>query len=165
MISKVKVTEPLMSVPLRPRKLNQAIRALVKSKIELHREVEFKMSLKPANAIVNADQFLEQLLENLIENAIEHNPRTEKKVWVTMIEKGQGFEIIIGDNGNGITTSVREAIFDVSRRYGGVGLHQAKQICEKYGGLIKTRDRVSRKPTEGVEFVIWLPKTRFNNTE
>lgn len=165
MISKIKVTEPLMSVPLRPRKLNQAIRALIKSKKEQHREIEFSMSLKPAGAIVNADQFFEQLLDNLIENAIEHNPRAEKKVWVQMTEKGEGFEISIGDNGHGITESLRGTIFDVSRRYGGVGLHQAKQICEKYGGQIETRDRVSGEPTEGVEFVIWLPKTRVNNSE
>ncbi|MHA2026055.1 MAG: PAS domain-containing sensor histidine kinase [Candidatus Thorarchaeota archaeon] len=165
MISKVKVTEPLMSVPLRPRKLNQAVNALVQSQKKKHLDVEFEVSLKPDNAIVNADQFLEQLLENLIENAIEHNPRTEKKVWVHLIENDDGFEIVIGDNGHGITDSLQGALFDVARRYGGVGLHQAKQICDKYDGRIKVRDRVSGTPNEGVEFVVWLPKTRINNSE
>ncbi|MHA2159379.1 MAG: PAS domain-containing sensor histidine kinase, partial [Candidatus Thorarchaeota archaeon] len=165
MISKVKVTEPLMSVPLRPRKLNQAVNALVQSQKKKHLDVEFEVSLKPDNAIVNADQFLEQLLENLIENAIEHNPRTEKKVWVHLIENDDGFEIVIGDNGHGITDSLQGALFDVARRYGGVGLHQAKQICDKYDGRIKVRNRVSGTPNEGVEFVVWLPKTRINNSE
>jgi K+-sensing histidine kinase KdpD len=165
MISKVKVTEPLMSVPLRPRKLNQAINTLVQTQKKLHQDVEFEVSLKPDNAIVNADQFLEQLFENLIENAIEHNPRTDKKVWVQLIENDDGFEVSIGDNGHGITESLGVAIFDVARRYGGVGLHQAKQICDKYAGRIETRDRVPGNPKEGVEFVIWLPKIKVNNSE
>ncbi|MGY5864106.1 MAG: PAS domain S-box protein [Candidatus Thorarchaeota archaeon] len=165
MISKVKVTEPLMSVPLRPRKLSQAVNELMQTQKKIHQDVEFNISLKPDHAIINADQFLEQLLENLIENAIEHNPRTEKKVWIQMIESGDGYEISVGDNGHGITEALQGAIFDVTRRFGGVGLHQAKQICEKYGGLIKTRDRVSGKPDKGVEFVVWLPKTRITNSE
>ncbi len=163
MISKVKVTEPLMSVPLRPRKLNQAIKTLVQFQKELHRDVEFEVNLKPIDAIVEADQFLEQLLENLIENAIEHNPRTQRKVWVKLSESENGFEISIGDNGHGISRSLKSAIFDVSRRYGGVGLHQAKQICDKYGGRIDTRDRVSGQPQQGVEFVVWIPKIRESN--
>ncbi|MHA1944371.1 MAG: PAS domain-containing sensor histidine kinase, partial [Candidatus Thorarchaeota archaeon] len=165
MISKVKVTEPLMSVPLRPRKLNPAIEAIVKAYEKLHRDVEFVVSLKPSDAIVNADQFLEQLLENLIENAIEHNPRIERKVWVKLSKSGEGFELVIGDNGPGITGSLKDAIFDVSRRFGGVGLHQTKQICDKYGGRIETRDRVAGKPTQGIEFLIWIPKTRNINGE
>jgi signal transduction histidine kinase len=165
MISKVKVTEPLMSVPLRPRKLIPAIETIVHSQKEQHRDVEFDMSLKPADAIVDADQFLEQLLGNLIENAIEHNPRSNRKVWVKMSESGDGYEISIGDNGHGISGSLKGAIFDVSRRYGGVGLHQAKQICDKYSGRIDSRDRVSGQPTDGVEFVIWIPKVRDSDPE
>ncbi|MFW9869425.1 MAG: ATP-binding protein, partial [Candidatus Thorarchaeota archaeon] len=163
MISKVKVTEPLMSVPLRPRNLNQAIDALVKSQMSQHRDVSFDANLIPMDAIVDADQFLEQLIDNLIENAIQHNPRSERKVWIKLIESGDGYEISIGDNGHGISSSLKSAIFDISRRYGGVGLHQAKQICDKYGGRIDTRDRVPGKPNQGVEFVIWLPKTRESN--
>jgi signal transduction histidine kinase len=165
MISKVKVTEPLMSVPLRPRKLKQAIEELLKEQKKVHRDVEFEVSLQVPEAIANADQYLEQMLANLIENAIEHNPNTEKKVWVKLTEEGEGYEISIGDNGHGITESLQGSIFDVTRRYGGVGLHQTKQICDKYDGQIGTRDRVSGKPEEGVEFVVWLPKIRIVNTK
>jgi PAS domain S-box-containing protein len=165
MISKVKVTEPLMSVPLRPRKLNQAIETLIQSQEDLHRDVEFKISFETTDAIINADQFLEQMLENLIENAVEHNPNKEKKVWVRLTEEGDGYEISIGDNGHGMTDTLRQTIFDVTRRYGGVGLHQAKQICDKYDGQIGTRDRVQGEPDEGIEFVVWLPKIRVVNSQ
>ncbi|MFX1560291.1 MAG: PAS domain S-box protein [Promethearchaeota archaeon] len=159
MISKVKVTEPLMSVPLRIRKLSTTIQSVVEAQKEQHKDVKFELSLDVDNALVDADQFLEQLLDNLIENAIEHNPREERIVWVSIKESGEGYEIIIGDNGHGISGSLKTAIFDVSRRYGGVGLHQSKQICDKYSGRIDVKDRVKGQPTKGAEFVVWLPKT------
>ena len=160
MISKVKVTEPLMSVPLRIRKLSTTIESVIEAQRDQHRDVTFELMLNAENALINADQFLEQLLDNLIENAIEHNPREKRTVWISLRESGEGYEIVIGDNGHGISGSLKAAIFDVSRRYGGVGLHQSKQICDKYGGRIDVRDRVKDKPTMGAEFVVWLPKTR-----
>jgi PAS domain S-box-containing protein len=160
MISKVKVTEPLMSVPLRIRKLDTAIESVVESQKSQHRDVSFEMSLGAANSLVEADQFLEQLLENIIENAIEHNHSDERVVWLSLKESGEGYEISIGDNGQGISGSLKTAIFDVSRRYGGVGLHQSKQICDKYGGRIDVRDRIKGQPTKGAEFIVWLPKSR-----
>ncbi|MFW9834911.1 MAG: PAS domain S-box protein [Candidatus Thorarchaeota archaeon] len=160
MISKVKVTEPLMSVPLRIRKLSTTIESVVEAHKEQHRDVIFEMSIEAENSLIDADQFLEQLLGNIIENAIEHNQREERIVWVSLRESGEGYEVAIGDNGQGISGALKAAIFDVSRRYGGVGLHQSKQICDKYGGRIDVRDRVKGQPTKGAEFVVWLPKTR-----
>jgi PAS domain S-box-containing protein len=160
MISKVKVTEPLMSVPLIIRKLNTTIESVVESQKTQHRDVTFEMSLNADNALIEADQFLEQLFGNLIENAIEHNPREERKVWISLKEAGEGFEVAISDNGHGISGSLKTAIFDLSRRYGGVGLHQSKQICDKYGGRIDARDRIKGEPTKGAEFIVWLPKAR-----
>jgi PAS domain S-box-containing protein len=160
MISKVKVTEPLMSVPLRIRKLDIAIESVIESQKSQHRDVSFEISLDADNSLVEADQFLEQLLENIIENAIEHNHSDERVVWVSLKESGDGYEISIGDNGQGISSSLKTAIFDVSRRYGGVGLHQSKQICDKYGGRIDVRDRIKGQPTKGAEFIVWLPKAR-----
>jgi PAS domain S-box-containing protein len=160
MISKVKVTEPLMSVPLRIRKLDIAIESVIESQKSQHRDVSFEISLDADNSLVEADQFLEQLLENIIENAIEHNHSDERVVWLSLKESGDGYEISIGDNGQGISSSLKTAIFDVSRRYGGVGLHQSKQICDKYGGRIDVRDRIKGQPTKGAEFIVWLPKAR-----
>lgn len=157
MISKVKVTEPLMAVPLKPRKLRPALESVLTQKMDQHRDVDIAITLKADGAIVDADQFLEQLLDNIIDNAIEHNPKPERKVWVVLEKKGDGFDISIADNGPGISEALKTAIFDVSRRYGGVGLHQSKQICDKYGGRISVHDRIPTHPHEGVEFLIWLP--------
>ena len=165
MISKAKVTEPLMSVPLKTRKLAPILEAVVMAQMELHGDVDIAITLKDADAIVDADEFLEQLFANLIENAIEHNPRKEQQIWVKLGKSGAGYEISVADNGSGISESLKKEIFDISRRYGGFGLHQSKQICDKYGGRISVRDRVGGKPDEGAEFIVWIPKTRASNSK
>ena len=165
MISKAKVTEPLMSIPLRPIKLAPILESVVMTQMEMHPDVEIAITLKDADAIVDADKFVEQLFSNLIENAIEHNPRKERYVWVTLRKKNDGYEIVVADNGSGISESLKKEIFDVARRYGGIGLHQAKQICEKYGGTIGVRDRKPDEPDQGVEFIVWIPRNRNSNSE
>ncbi|TFG32713.1 PAS domain S-box protein [Candidatus Thorarchaeota archaeon] len=164
MISKAKVTEPLMSVPLRPTKLAPILESVVMAQMDLYKDADIAITLKDADAIIEADDFLEQLFSNLIENAIEHNPRAERQVWVQLRKNGEGYEISIADNGAGISESLKREIFDVSRRYGGIGLHQSKQICDKYGGRISVRDRVPDHPNQGVEFVVWIPRHRGINS-
>lgn len=165
MISKANVTEPLMSVPLKPRKIAPTLEAIVMAQMELHGDVDIAITLKDADAIVDADEFMDQLFTNLIENAIEHNPRKERQVWVKLRKSGEGYEISVADNGSGISESLKKEIFDVSRRYGGVGLHLTKQICDKYGGRISVRDRVGGKPDEGAEFIVWIPRSEARNSK
>ncbi|TFH06540.1 MAG: PAS domain S-box protein, partial [Candidatus Thorarchaeota archaeon] len=164
MISKAKVTEPLMSVPLRPTKLAPILEGAVMAQMELHSDVDIAITMKDDDAIIDADEFLQQLFANLIENAIEHNARSERQVWVNLRKKGEGYEVTVADNGSGISESLKKEIFDISRRYGGIGLHQSKQICEKYNGHISVRDRVPEKPDQGVEFTVWIPKYRGSNS-
>ena len=164
MISKAKVTEPLMSVPLRPTKLAPILEGVVMAQMDLNKDADIAITLKDADAIIDADEFLEQLFANLIENALEHNPRPERQVWVKLRKSGDGYEISVADNGSGISESLKQEIFDVSRRYGGIGLHQSKQICDKYGGRISVRDRVPNQPDQGVEFIVWIPKHRRANS-
>ena len=68
------------------------------------------------------------------------------------------FEISIADNGRGISDSTKESLFDVSRRFGGVSLHQSKEIIDKYRGTIEVFDRVPGDQKEGTVFKVRLPK-------
>jgi PAS domain S-box-containing protein len=160
MISKVKVTEPLMSVPLHPRRLDSTLADVVEIQRANRKDAEIVYENAVTSAIVNSDEFLEQLFTNIIENAIEHNPKADRKVWIKLLGNGDGYKISISDNGYGLSESLKVAIFDVTRRYGGVGLLQSKQICDKYGGRIEVRNRVQGKPDEGAEFSVWLPKAK-----
>jgi signal transduction histidine kinase len=94
----------------------------------------------------------------VIENAIIHNPEESKRVWVTLTEERGGFEVSVADNGEGVPDSMKDVLFDQERRYGGLGLHQAKRILAKYGGKIEVADRVPGVPSKGALFRLWFPR-------
>jgi len=158
-ITKVKMTEDLMVVPLGPRLLDDVLRKAVETMTAMHKEVKFVSDIRTTEATIQADKFLERILDNVIDNAIDKNPHDIKKVWIKMIESGNGYEVIIEDNGPGISTRLKPKLFDTSRRFGGVGLHQAKHIIEKYGGRIEAFDRVPGQPGRGAGILMWFPKT------
>ena len=107
---------------------------------------------------MKADKFLGNLLTNLLENAVLHNNSKIRHLWVVLSEVNEGFEISIADNGPGIPSSKKETLFDPERRFGGVGIHQALRITQKYGGRMNIHDRVYGDSSQGAEFRIWLPK-------
>ena len=120
--------------------------------------VEFDTSITVRNAVIEADDFLELMISNIMMNAIEHNPNSEKSVWVKLNEGEAGYIISIADNGKGIPDAVKSSLFDTSRRFGGLGLHTAHYIAEKYNGRIEVHDRIVGDPGQGAEFRIWIPK-------
>ncbi|NOR39330.1 MAG: PAS domain S-box protein, partial [Candidatus Thorarchaeota archaeon] len=158
-ITKVKITEDLMTVPLAPRLLDDVLRKTFEMMAAVHKEVQFISDIQATEATIQADKFLEHIFNNVIDNAIDKNPHDIKKVWIKMIESGNGYEVTIEDNGPGISTRLKPKLFDTSRRFGGVGLHQAKHIIEKYGGRIEAYDRVSGQPGRGAGILMWFPKT------
>jgi signal transduction histidine kinase len=110
------------------------------------------------DAEIMADDYLELLITNIVMNAIEHNPNDRKNVWITLDKSDKGYVVKIGDDGPGVGETRKGELFDMARRYGGVGLHQSSQISEKYGGSITVHDRVPGKPEKGAEFHILFPK-------
>jgi PAS domain S-box-containing protein len=157
-IEEAKATEQLLTTPIRERLLDKALEGIVKAYSSQAENVVFETSISVRNALVEADDFLELLISNIMMNAIEHNPRDEKSVWVKLSEVDSGYIISIADNGAGIPNPVKASLFDTSRRFGGLGLHTAHYIVEKYDGRIEVHDRVTGNPGEGAEFRIWLPK-------
>ncbi|MHA2161969.1 MAG: PAS domain S-box protein [Candidatus Thorarchaeota archaeon] len=159
-IGKVKITEELLSVDLTPTDIVKAFKTCVSKFTSTNPDVFVESSISLEKAIVDADEFISAMCANLMENAIEHNPRDEKKVWISIDEKDGGYEISVADNGKGISDITKETLFDATRRFGGVGLHQSREIADKYGGLLKVTDRVPGFPEKGVDFRIWLPKSK-----
>jgi len=159
-IEEAKATEQLLSIPTRERKLDEAIELTIKALSKSSESISFKTSISSRDATIEADDFLELLLSNILMNAIEHNPNEEKKVWVELKENEFEYMVSIADNGKGITDAVKASLFDTSRRFGGLGLHTAHYIVEKYNGHIEVHDRVAGDSTQGAEFRIWIPKPR-----
>jgi len=130
LIEEVRATEFLLHTPQSEKSLTESMATCISALSGRSHSAKFFTSFKPEQALVNADDFLELLLSNILMNAIEHNPNK----------------------------SVKTGLFDMARRFGGVGLHQSHQIIDKYGGTIEVVDRVEGKPSEGAEFRLWFPR-------
>lgn len=101
---------------------------------------------------------LQQILVNLLRNAIEC-PRREPPghVWTTA-SLGQGrIEVIVQDDGPGITPEVRATLFEALRTTKadgmGLGLHLSRRIVEQQGGTLEEDPTVEK----GARFRVILP--------
>ena len=159
-IEEAKATEQLLSLPIRERKLDEAIDITINALLKSSEFINFESSVSTKIATIEADDFLELLLSNILMNAIEHNPKKDKKVWVNLSEVDEGYIVSIADNGKGVPDTLKGGLFDTSRRFGGLGLHTAQFIVEKYKGYIEVVDRVPGDYSQGAEFRIWFPKPR-----
>jgi PAS domain S-box-containing protein len=158
-IRKVKATERLHVEPLRRRDISEALSESLVRFSRLYPDVTVETHIvTEEDSVILGDSFLEVMWLNLLENAVVHNRSHEKRVWAHLTENEYGYEIIVQDNGKGVPDSMKEGLFDIQRRFGGVGLHQSREIVEKYGGRISVEDRVPGVPSEGASFKIWLPK-------
>jgi len=164
MIDKVKLTEKLMTVSLKDTSLDETLRRCIANLRVRFRNISIEIPFDIEDAVILADEFLEQLLSNLMVNAIEHNPNSEKCIWISLQKQDRSYMVAIADNGPGISNTRKARLFDMSRRFGGIGLHQAKQIVEKYGGQIEVRDRVPGAFSKGAEFRLWFPEFRSEST-
>ena len=99
---------------------------------------------------------LEQVVGNLVENALRHG---DGKVTVTVGPHGDGAEITVTDEGEGIPDAVASRVFarfwrGGDRRGGtGLGLYIVKGLVEAHGGSVS----VGRGPAGGAQFRLVLP--------
>lgn len=157
MISKVRMTASLIATPITNRYLDATVKKILEEFKQKYPNVTFYFDSPKHSCIVKADKFLELMIENVIENAIVHNQNRDKQVWVSIIENRDFYRLQIADNASGIARSLREKIFRVESRSGGIGLFQVHQIVEKYNGKIEIADRVEGFPSEGTVFRIDIP--------
>ncbi len=159
LIQKVQATRGLLTVPLTEKSLRNALEESVGALKATYDDLEIKVNYRLRRSKVKADQYLDNLLANLLENATIHNNRSPRRVWVTLRESKGGYEISIADNGPGISNEKKENLFDPERRFGGVGIHQALRIAQKYGGYISVEDRIVNDSSQGAKFLVWLLKS------
>ncbi|MHA1939127.1 MAG: ATP-binding protein, partial [Candidatus Thorarchaeota archaeon] len=105
-----------------------------------------------------ADKYIRLLLMNILENAVRHSEDVDTHIWVTLEAHENQYEVRISDDGPGIKDEMKMTLFDPNRRFGGIGIHQACQIAEKYGGIIEVTDRVDGDWKSGAKFKVWLPR-------
>jgi PAS domain S-box-containing protein len=156
-IQEANSTEQLLSVPLVERSLTQAVTTCIEAMSHAE-NITFETFLVGGDARIKADEYLELLISNILMNAVEHNIKERKKVWIRLELAKLEYILSISDDGPGISDSTKAGLFDMSRRFGGLGLHTANHLVEKYGGRIELVDRVPRHYSQGLEVRMRFPR-------
>jgi signal transduction histidine kinase len=100
-----------------------------------------------------------RVFNNLITNSIQAlSEKPNKTIRVDCKTSGQGWEIIVEDNGVGISETQVEHVFQphftLKKEGSGLGLTLTRSVIQQLGGSIK----VSKKHPGWTTFIIWLPK-------
>ena len=105
-------------------------------------------------------RFMARALINLLRNAIRY---AERRVEVSLVRLGDGYEVLVNDDGPGVPLAGREKIFEPfsrldasrDRRTGGFGLGLAlvRRVSQSHGGEVEVLD----SPWGGASFrMTWL---------
>lgn len=156
-IEEAKSTEQLLSGSLIERSIKQALTTCIAAMGSMS-SVRFETDMIKGGAVILADEYLELLLSNILMNAVEHNPKEKQHVWIKLEDTGSDYVISICDDGPGMVDSTKAGIFDMTRRFGGLGLHTANHLAEKYHGEISIGDRVLGSHIHGLCVKIQFPK-------
>ena len=143
-----------------PEDLNEVVGSVLEfSREELERsKVKVIRRLDPAGPRALADEGqLRQVFLNLLRNSREAMPGGGELIVESRIANGHA-EVVFCDSGRGMTSEVRERIFEpfFSTKEGGTGLGLAvsQQILQAHGGSISCHS----SPQGGTTFVVRLPK-------
>jgi len=156
-IYSIKRTEKLSEVELAPINVSQVVLETIENLFGDREDITIEITNSSNGAEILGDHFLKELTTSLLENAIGYNNQANKIVWVNIENKNGSVLLSVSDNGPGIPDDRKKFLFDKSRRYGGVGLHQVKHIVDKYSGNITIRDRVAGVQSAGVTFELSFP--------
>ncbi len=112
-----------------------------------------------SNHLVKADKNqLLRLLNNLINNAIEAIPDfREGKIDIVVEQKSGAIQVVVGDNGKGISEDQKQRIFNpnfTTKSSGtGLGLAFVRQATENMAGTVRFETEINR----GTTFYITIP--------
>ncbi|MHA1494068.1 MAG: PAS domain S-box protein [Candidatus Thorarchaeota archaeon] len=162
LIDKMQTTRDLLSAPMERVFLSEVLTKCVEKIKDLDETVNIHCDWDIENAYVYANKYLSVLFDNLLDNAIQYNNNKDRNIWVSLKEVGEKYVIRIDDDGQGIPDKRKESLFHPERRFGGVGIHQAKSIIERFSGSISVENRIEGNPNLGASFTICIPAFRLN---
>ncbi len=128
-------------------------------KIYASREIAIEATVAPHAAFRGERQDLEEILGNLMDNACKW---AHRQVAVASRLDGNRLEIVVDDDGRGLTPEEQEAVLprgsrlDESVPGSGLGLSIVKDISGLYGGEVT----LDRSPAGGLRAVVRLPAAR-----
>ncbi|MEP7223094.1 MAG: HAMP domain-containing sensor histidine kinase [Novosphingobium sp.] len=100
-----------------------------------------------------------QVLLNLLGNAIRYAP-TNSQVWVRLEQKGTAAQVIVADQGPGLSDEQQARLFEKFERLGrsgdggsGLGLYISRKLARAMGGDLT----VESAPGQGARFILSVP--------
>tara|TARA_Y100000782_G_C10188228_1_gene268281 strand:+ start:3672 stop:4946 length:1275 start_codon:yes stop_codon:yes gene_type:complete len=130
------------------------------------KEGAIEVDLSAEKSIITGDEMhLTNIISNLIDNAIKYSTNSPI-VKVKTLNTKKGIEVIIEDNGVGISKAEQAQVFEKFYRVPkgnihdvkgfGIGLHYVKVMVEQHGGFIQLESELGK----GSRFKIFLPFER-----
>lgn len=143
--------------------LGELVRESVEIQAAAHADSDLNFSAYAPSLNAEVDRlFVVEILENLLKNAAQAAGR-KGKVLVSLIFSGEFAEIVVADDGPGITSEDRDRVFDLyytTRPEGhGLGLSLVAQMASAMGGSLSL-DTEPGLDNKGARFVVTLPLRR-----
>ncbi len=147
MVEKLLETATLDSDSLKLEKENYNIAEILlsivdKHKIQTEKPISYTATSNKITANIDVFHF-ENAINNILDNAIKYGGNTIK---INLSQNSIAFTVSISDNGNSLTKSNKDKIFEKFYRVPkgnthdvkgfGIGLYYAKKIAEKHGGTM-----------------------------
>ncbi|MFY0256130.1 sensor histidine kinase [Chitinophaga sp. 30R24] len=149
-----------------PADLNELIAEIlnVYSLNNANTTVNFSFHPSSTAALIDMDTFhFTTLLQNLLDNAVKYNDQAAKKISITTQLQKDQLELIVQDNGIGMSPYALLHIFEKFYRHQprlskptkglGLGLYYVKQCVDAHSWKI----RVNSEPGNGSTFIITIP--------
>ena len=131
---------------------------------EIRRFQNYKINYSGTPFRVSADSLVGQVFMNLIGNSIKFSG-TKAEIEISVKDLGEMVEVVVADNGPGISDEMKPTIFDRFKRGKttksgkGLGLFISHALVDGYGGRIWAEDKVQGKPEAGAAIHFTLKKS------
>lgn len=180
LLSNTRSVKKLVNKTLKLAKLNAPSTVMMKVKISLQDEINHIIDIHSfifdekkvvinnnvsEDIVIDADKlYFDELITNLISNAIKYS-NTEVTIDINAVEKDDGINISIKDNGIGLSSEQLNYIFDEFYKADpsrhdyhstGLGMAISKRIIDKHNGRIWVESEGLGK---GSTFIFSLPKS------
>lgn len=124
--------------------------------------IRFQIEVEAQGTIYSDEKRLSIVIKNLLANAARYHDleKEDPYILIRVIKKGDAFQIIVKDNGQGIKPKLIGKIFDMFYRASnqskgtGLGLYIAKEAIEKLKGKIWVESEYG----EGSTFYVEIPQ-------